>query len=64
MVSLDEAARAAGLSRTHFSTYFKRKTGLGFREWQRRARLKVATALIESNPWRPLSDLPREFAFL
>ena len=41
-LSLQAAARAAGLEKTYFCKYFRQKTGLGYRDWLSRIRVERA----------------------
>lgn len=45
-VSLELAAGVAGLEKTYFSRFFRRKTGLCFRDWLRRVRVKHAVDIM------------------
>lgn len=45
-VTLADAARVAGLERTYFSVYFRRRVGVSFREWLRRYRIALAVQLL------------------
>lgn len=44
---LEAAARIAGLEKTYFSTFFRRKTGVGYHSWLRWVRVQRALALME-----------------
>ena len=46
-ISLLRAARVAALERTYFCTFFRKKVGIGFRDWLRRVRVEKAMAMIE-----------------
>jgi AraC-like DNA-binding protein len=41
-ISLLRAARVAALERTYFCTFFRKKVGIGFRDWLRRVRVEKA----------------------
>jgi AraC-like DNA-binding protein len=45
-LSLQAAARAAGLEKTYFCKYFRRKTGVGYRDWLSRIRVERALRLL------------------
>jgi two-component system response regulator YesN len=45
-ITLDDAARTAGLSRYHFSRLFHQETGLTFREYLRNLRVRQAKVLL------------------
>lgn len=46
-ISLKEAARIAGLEKKYFSTYFRQKTGVCFRDWVAETRVSKAKAMME-----------------
>ena len=46
-ISLDAAAKVAGLTGTYFSTFFHAKTGIRFKDWLTRVRVAHAVELIE-----------------
>jgi AraC-like DNA-binding protein len=45
-LTLQAAARAAGLEKTYFCKYFRRMTGMGYRDWLSRARIERAIELL------------------
>ncbi|MBI4491110.1 MAG: helix-turn-helix transcriptional regulator [Deltaproteobacteria bacterium] len=47
-ISLEKAARMAGLERKYFSTFFHRKVGVGFKHWLTRVRIARAIDLIKT----------------
>lgn len=55
-ISLEEAARQAGLERTYFSTYFHKTTGCCFCTWLRMVRVDRALELLRSND-RSITEL-------
>ena len=46
-ISLTEAARIAGLEKKYFSTYFRQKTGVCFKDWVTEVRVSQAKAMME-----------------
>ena len=47
-IRLEDGAREAALSRTYFSAYFRRRTGVGFLRWLQSLRVQRAQALMRS----------------
>ena len=45
-ICLDEAARIAGLEKKYFSTYFREKTGVCFKDWVVEVRVARAKAMM------------------
>jgi two-component system response regulator YesN len=45
-LSLGDAAKVACLERKYFSQYFRRKVGIGFRQWLARVRVECAIRLM------------------
>ena len=56
-LSVDEMARAAGLSESWFAHAFKKTTGLTPQRWQMQQRLAVAARMIAEDHTRPLADI-------
>lgn len=50
-VSLGAAAEAAGLEAKYFSAYFRRKTGLCFKDWLARVRIEQAKAMMRARDY-------------
>jgi len=48
-ISLEDAARQAGMERTYFSTYFHKTTGFCFHSWLRLIRINRALEILRSN---------------
>jgi AraC-like DNA-binding protein len=48
-LTLDEAARIAGLSPAYFSHYFRRKVGIRFTAWRHSVRLREALAILDAS---------------
>ncbi|RPJ87535.1 MAG: AraC family transcriptional regulator [Acidobacteria bacterium] len=46
-ISLLHAARIAALERSYFSTFFRKKVGINFRDWLRQVRVAKAMELFE-----------------
>lgn len=44
-ISLNQAARVAAMERCYFSTFFRRKVGINFRDWLRLIRIQKAMAM-------------------
>jgi len=61
-VSLEEAARVAGLSRFYFSRLFKRMTGVGLVDWLTARRLAEAERLLHSSDLS-IRDIAEEAGF-
>jgi AraC family transcriptional regulator len=56
-LSVDEMARAAGLSESWFAHAFKKTTGLSPQRWQMQQRLAMAARMIAEDHARPLADI-------
>ncbi len=50
-ISLLEAARVAALERSYFSTFFRKKVGINFRDWLGQVRVAKAMAMFEREDW-------------
>lgn len=61
-ISLQMAADVAGLERSYFSTYFKKKTGVCFNFWLALRRVEAAKSLL-SNRDRSISGVAQEVGF-
>ncbi len=61
-ITLQTAAEVAGLEQKYFSAFFQRKTGVGFREWLNRLRVRRAGALLEQNNLS-ITELAQEVGF-
>jgi|GEM_PF-2148442 len=58
----EDLADAAGMSLTHFKRLFRRETGLPFKQWMDRERLRGVTRRLETEDV-PLKTLAHEFGF-
>ena len=47
-LTLDQAANIAGLERKYFSTFFRKRTGVCFRDWVAWVRVQQAAAMLKS----------------
>jgi AraC-like DNA-binding protein len=61
-LSLAAAARLAGLEKTYFCTYFRRKTGVGYRAWLSRVRVERALALLRERK-HPITRIALDVGF-
>ena len=50
-VSLETAARVAGLEAKYFSAYFRRKTGLCFKDWLAGLRIEQAQLMMQTRDY-------------
>jgi transcriptional regulator GlxA family with amidase domain len=60
--SLQAAARLAGLEKTYFCKYFRRKTGVGYRAWLSRVRVEHALALLRERK-HPITRIAFDVGF-
>ena len=61
-LSLAAAARLAGLEKTYFCRYFRRKTGIGYRAWLSWIRVERALALLRERK-HPITRIALDVGF-
>jgi len=61
-LSLQAAARLAGLEKTYFCKYFRRRTGVGYRDWLSRVRIERALALLRERK-HPITRIALDVGF-
>lgn len=61
-ISLEQAARAAGLSRSYFSRIFSKEVGMSFSEFHARVRVETAARLLVSSEL-PLAQIAERVGF-
>ncbi|MEW5745518.1 MAG: AraC family transcriptional regulator [Nitrospirota bacterium] len=61
-LSLDQACKLSGLSRTYFCGYFKRITGLPFKSYQEHIKMERAGELLQ-DPDRTVADISRTLGY-